>query len=169
MIDTTDPIVIGFGGNVGEQVAIIERFRRAREALGALGSVRAAPLYKGPPVGPPQPAFLNTAVAVRISDIQPAELIANVLEIERLLGRDRSREVRWGPRPLDLDVLVWGLRVVRTSDLEVPHPRLLERRFALEPVAALLGTDAIVPGAGTLEGLLARVATQPFELIAETW
>ncbi|MGE0550656.1 MAG: 2-amino-4-hydroxy-6-hydroxymethyldihydropteridine diphosphokinase [Kofleriaceae bacterium] len=164
-----EPIVIGFGGNVGEPSAIVERFRRAREALAVLGTVTSAPLYRGPPIGPPQPWFLNSAVAVRSADIQPDELIANVLEIERLLGRDRACEVRWGPRPIDLDVLVWGRRTLRTRGLEIPHPRLADRRFALEPVTALLGSDVVVAGLGTLGTLLARVADQAFEQIAETW
>jgi len=163
------PIVIGLGGNVGTESEIIERFRRARAALGELGEVRAAPLYRTAPVGPRQPAFLNTAVCVRISDVQPAELIATLLELEQLLGRDRRGESRWGPRTIDLDVLVWGDRELHTPELDVPHPRLAERRFALEPLVALLGEDFAVPGAGTAGELLERVRAQQVELASDRW
>ncbi|HEU4728961.1 MAG TPA: 2-amino-4-hydroxy-6-hydroxymethyldihydropteridine diphosphokinase [Kofleriaceae bacterium] len=168
-----EPVVIGLGGNVGTDEQIIERFDRARAALGAahgaLGGVRSAPLYRSAPVGPPQPAFLNTAVVVALDDAQPGELIALILEIERQLGRTRALEVRWGPRPIDLDVLVWGARRVDTPELSVPHPRLAERRFALAPLVALLGEEFVVPGLGPVGGLLGRVAGQACEEIAAAW
>lgn len=167
-----EPLVIGLGGNVGGEAAVVERFRRAREALGVIGDVRSAPLYRTAPVGPPQPAFLNSAVRLRIeagAALQPAELIATVLELERLLGRDRRVEARWGPRTLDLDVLVWGARTLQTPDLEVPHPRLAERRFALAPLVALLGEEFEVPGAGPAGALLARTRGQDVEELAESW
>jgi 2-amino-4-hydroxy-6-hydroxymethyldihydropteridine diphosphokinase len=164
-----EPLVIGLGGNIGGEAAIVERFRRARDALAELGELRSAPLYRSAPVGPVQPPFLNTAVRLRIAELLPAELIAAVLEIERLLGRDRRGEERWGPRPIDLDVLVWGARVVRSPELEVPHPRLAERRFALAPLVALLGEAFEVPGHGPAGALLARVGTQAVEEIAASW
>jgi 2-amino-4-hydroxy-6-hydroxymethyldihydropteridine diphosphokinase len=167
--DRDEPLVIGLGGNVGGAAAILERFRRAREALGALGEVRAAPLYRTAPIGPAQPAFLNTAVRLRSADLSPAALLATVRELEHLLGRDRRGEARWGPRPIDLDVLVWGGRVLRSPELEVPHPRLAERRFALAPLAALLGDAFEIPGAGAVGALLARVRDQDVVEQAPSW
>jgi len=168
-VATLEPLVIGLGGNVGDEAAICARFVRAREALAELGDVRAAPLYRTAPIGPAQPAYLNTAVRLRIADVQPAELSAIILEIEALLGRDRRGEARWGPRPIDLDVLVWGARVIRTPELEVPHPRLHERRFALAPLVDLLGANFAIPGVGAAGAALARVADQAIELVAERW
>lgn len=168
----TEPVVIGLGGNVGTEAEIIERFDRARAALGALGGsapIRSARLYRSAPVGPAQAWFLNTAVRVPLADVQPAELIATLLEIERLLGRRREAEARWGPRPLDLDVLVWGARTVRTPELCVPHPRLAERRFALLPLIDVVGEDFVVPGHGAAGALLRRVADQPCDEVAELW
>src|SRR5262249_46115720 len=136
-------VIVGFGGNIGDDAAIVERFRRAREALAVIAAVRSAPLYRSEPIGPAQPAVLNTAVAWRF-DGEPAELIMTVLEIERLAGRDRRGEARWGPRAIDLDVLLW--RDVRTPELEVPHPRLVERRFALLPAIELVGGEVVVAG-----------------------
>jgi 2-amino-4-hydroxy-6-hydroxymethyldihydropteridine diphosphokinase len=167
-----EPVVIGLGGNLGTHAAIVERFDRARAAvavLGARGGVRSAPLYRSAPLGPAQPAFLNTAVSIALADAQPGELIATLLEIERQLGRAREAEARWGPRRIDLDVLVWGARIVRTPELEVPHPRLAERKFALAPLVALLGGGFAVPGLTTAGALLHQVAAQDCEEIAASW
>ncbi|MEO7732391.1 MAG: 2-amino-4-hydroxy-6-hydroxymethyldihydropteridine diphosphokinase [Kofleriaceae bacterium] len=163
------PVVIGLGGNVGTEPEIIGRFGDARAALGALGAVRSARLYRSAPLGPAQPAYLNTAVQVALDGAQPDELIETLLELERLLGRRREAEARWGPRPLDLDVLVWGARVVRTPALEVPHPRLHERKFALAPLVDLVGEDFAIPGAGPAGAALRRVADQVCEDLAATW
>lgn len=152
-------IVIGFGGNVGGDDAIIERFRRARDAFAELGPVRSAALYRTAAIGPAQADFLNTAIGVDIDAI-PNELISTVLEIERLLGRDRRSEARWGPRKIDLDVLLWDDRVIRTPELEVPHPRLYERRFALQPLADLVAVDP---------ARLDAVAGQQLELVSREW
>jgi 2-amino-4-hydroxy-6-hydroxymethyldihydropteridine diphosphokinase len=180
-----EPVVIGLGGNVGGEPAITQRFDRARRSIAELGAtlgatlggaqgsepggVRSARLYRSAPVGPDQPWFLNTAVRIALAGAQPGELIATLLEIERLLGRRRETEARWGPRPIDLDVLVWGARVVRTPDLEVPHPRLAERRFALLPLIDLTGEDFVVPGHGPAGALARRVADQPCDELAATW
>ena len=164
----TEPVIIGIGGNIGTHDEIVERFRLAREAISTLGSVQSAPLYRTDPIGPAQAAFLNSALRAQLPDVQPAELIATLLEIERLLGRDREREARWGPRRIDLDILIWGARRILTPELEVPHPRLTERRFALAPLADLL-PDGEVPGHGPIVHLLDRVRDQPIEHLASTW
>jgi len=164
----SDVVAIGFGGNVGGEASVRARFVRARDALAELGDVRSAPLYRTAPVGPAQDAFLNSVVRVRASDATPDELISTVLELERLLGRDRSREARWGPRTIDLDVLLWGTRTIRTPELEVPHPRMHERRFVIEPLRELFG-DELVVGGVALHELAARVRDQAVEMIAERW
>jgi 2-amino-4-hydroxy-6-hydroxymethyldihydropteridine diphosphokinase len=165
----TEPVVIGFGGNVGTETAILERFSHARAALAELGRVRSAPVYRSAPIGPAQPAYLNTAVALALADAQPLELVATLQELERLLGRNREREVHWGPRPIDLDVLVWGTRQLRTTELEVPHPRLGDRKFALAPLVALLGDDFAIPGLGAAGALLAGVSAQSCDELAAKW
>jgi len=152
-------IVIGLGGNVGTHEQIVARFRAAREALAQLGRVRSAPLYRSAPIGPAQDAFLNSAVALDAPDMQPRELLSILHEIEAQLGRRRGQEMRWGPRTLDLDVLEWDDRTIDTPELRVPHPHLYERRFALEPLVALVGG----------EERLVSVRGQDVELIATTW
>jgi 2-amino-4-hydroxy-6-hydroxymethyldihydropteridine diphosphokinase len=165
-----DAVVIGFGGNVGGEAAIVERFVRAREAFAQIGDVKSAALYRTAAIGPVQPAFLNTAIRVRWGQAMTSEVIDTVLEIERLLGRDRRGEARWGPRTIDLDVLLWGPRVIRTKDLDVPHPRIAERRFALRPLIDLLDEDVVLPGTShTLGALEQRVMGQSIEQLQLTW
>jgi 2-amino-4-hydroxy-6-hydroxymethyldihydropteridine diphosphokinase len=162
-----DAVVIGLGGNVGD---VADKFRRAREAFAQIGDVKSAPLYRTAPIGPAQPMYLNSAVRVRWPDATAAELIATVLEIERMLGRDRRGEERWGPRTIDLDVLVWGTRIIRTPELDVPHPRLHERRFVLRPLIELLDEDTVLPGMSeTLGALEQRVRTQEIEELSAAW
>jgi len=165
-----DSLVIGLGGNVGGEPAILERFVRAREALAQIGDVKSAALYRTAPIGPVQPPFLNSAIRVRWRDAIASEVMHTVLEIERLLGRDRRGEARWGPRTIDLDVLVWGTRVIHTPELEVPHPRLAERRFALQPLIDLVGHDTVLPGTqDTLDVLVRRVSAQALEPVQSAW
>jgi len=145
-------VVIGLGGNLGGDDEIVARFGRAREALAAWGRVRGSAVVRTAPIGGPdqQPDFLNAAVAIDVAAPAPLpqELLAAIHEIEHALGRDRRREVRDGPRPIDLDVLLWGDLHARWDGLEVPHPRLALRRFALAPVIELFGDELIVPGTG---------------------
>jgi 2-amino-4-hydroxy-6-hydroxymethyldihydropteridine diphosphokinase len=165
----SDAIVIGIGGNLGSDAEIRERFVRAREALTEIGHVRSAALYRTAPVGPKQPAFLNTAIALRPPDIQPAELLATLHEVERLLGRRREIEARWGPRTIDLDVLLWGSRMIDSPELRVPHPELARRKFALASLGDLLDEETTIPGIGPLGAALYRVREQGCERISETW
>lgn len=164
--------MLGVGGNIGTEEELVERFRRVRDMLRFLDEkqgnwdLRSAPLYRTAPIGPEQQPFLNTAIQIA-SDEPPDEWIAGLLELERQLGRTRGE--RFGPRTIDLDVLVWGARVIRIPTLQVPHPRLHERRFALEPLVALVGETFDVPGFGLAGELLDRVRDQRVELIASTW
>jgi 2-amino-4-hydroxy-6-hydroxymethyldihydropteridine diphosphokinase len=170
-------LVLGVGGNVGGDDAIVGRFRRVAEAFAPWGRVRASSVVRTAPWGgPAQAPFLNAALAVRVDgEPSPAELMAMVHEVEVLLGRDRAREVRWGPRPLDLDVLLWGPRELAWAGpprLDVPHPRLAQRRFALVPTIELVGADVVLPGdgrtLGAIEAAIERTPDQQVELTALT-
>lgn len=98
-----------------------------------------------------QPSFLNGAVAIE-TELSPRELLEALLRIERQLGRVRDG-TRWGPRKIDLDLLLYGDETVDEQGLRVPHPRLHERRFALEPLAEL-DPELAIPGAGKVSDLL---------------
>jgi 2-amino-4-hydroxy-6-hydroxymethyldihydropteridine diphosphokinase len=148
-----DTIVVGMGGNVGGDDAVLARMRHVRDALAAWGRVRVSAVYRTAPVGGPvQDDYLNAALAVAARPAPtPRELIESLQELERLLGRARESEPRWGPRTIDLDVLLWGERIVDHEGpprLRVPHERLASRRFALAPLIDLVGDDLVLPGDG---------------------
>jgi len=148
-----DPVrgFVGVGSNVGDRAGTI---RRAAELIGAhpeIELVASSGIRETEPWGPvEQPPFLNGVVAVETS-LGPRELLDVLLELERRLGRVRG--VRWGPRTIDLDLLLYDDAVVDEPGLTVPHPRLHERRFVLEPLAEL-DPGRVVPGRGTVADLL---------------
>jgi len=147
---------VGVGANLGDRERTI---RRAIEILAAQPGIELAgvsPLRETEPWGPvEQPAYLNGAVALD-TELAPRDLLEVLLDVEQSLGRDRSTEVRFGPRTLDLDLLVHGDLVRDEPGLTLPHPRLHERRFALEPLADL-DPELVVPGRGTVCELLASL------------
>jgi 2-amino-4-hydroxy-6-hydroxymethyldihydropteridine diphosphokinase len=100
-----------------------------------------------------QPRFLNGAVELRTS-LSARELLQRLLAIERRLGRVRGEGPRFGPRTIDLDLLLYGDQTIVEPSLSVPHPRLHERRFALEPLAEL-DPGLEIPGHGSVQALLA--------------
>lgn len=138
-------MAIGLGGNVGDtRAAFAFALGRLREPLTPL---RVSPLYRTAPLGgPPQPDYLN-AVAVGETSLPPRALLDLLLLVEREAGRVRSKEVASGPRVLDLDLLLYGDDVVEEPGLSVPHPRIAERRFVLQPLSAL-APGWVVPGLG---------------------
>ena len=127
-------VLIGLGGNDGDVAAA---FARAVAGLGRHVSVIArSSIWRSAPLGPAQPDFLNAAVLAE-TGIHPRALLALCQRLEAAAGRERSAEARWGPRPLDLDLLLAPGLVVESRDLILPHPRLAGRRFALAPAAEL--------------------------------
>ena len=143
---------VGVGANLGDREATIRRAVELLDERDGVEVVAVSELRETAPWGPvEQPAFVNGAVAVETA-LEPAELLAALLDVERLLGRVRTGE-RWGPRTIDLDLLLYGEQVIDEPGLTVPHPRLHERRFALEPLAEL-DPDAYVPGHGRVAELL---------------
>lgn len=124
---------IGLGSNLEGPRAQVER---ALARLGELGPLRASSLYRTEPLGPPgQPWYVN-AVAELGTALEPHALLARLRALEAAVGRATPR-VRWGPRVLDLDLLLAGACVERSADLVLPHPELLRRRFVLEPLCEL--------------------------------
>ena len=120
--------VIGLGSNLGEREQYLVR---AIERIARLGSLEAlSAVYETAPLGPPQPDYLNAAARVH-SALAPETLLAGLLDIEAALGR--VRDVRWGPRVLDLDIL-WSERPHTSARLRIPHAELCSRTFALAPL-----------------------------------
>jgi 2-amino-4-hydroxy-6-hydroxymethyldihydropteridine diphosphokinase len=146
---------IGLGSNLGDRRAHLSQAVRRLEDAGALVSVSS--LYETAPVGgPAQGPFLN-AVAIVDTDLSPRALLDFCLGVEREAGR--RRRVRWGPRSLDLDLLLFDRVALDERGLQVPHPRLRERRFALEPLVEAW-PEAALPDGTPVAALLAGVAGQ---------
>jgi len=145
---------VGIGANLGPRE---ETLRRAVDLFGRADGVEVvgvSELRETDPVGVvDQPPFLNGAVSVETT-LSPRALLDLLLEVERSLGRVRGE--RWGPRVVDLDLLVYGIEVLDEPGLHVPHPRLHERRFALEPLAEM-NPELEIPGRGTVSALLAAL------------
>jgi len=121
--------------------------------------LRVASLYRSLPVSPmPQPDFLNTAALAHTS-LGPEEVLALAKALELAAGRRRG--LRFGPRPLDIDLLLYGDRQSRDPELTLPHPRLAERRFMLEPLAEIAPDLQVPPDGVTVAELLARVSGEP--------
>ena len=138
-------VVLGLGSNLGDSRRIILDAITALEQV--LAELRRASLYETEPLYvTDQARFINTAVAGLYSGT-PRELLSCIHEIEAHFGRNRAREQRWGERSLDIDILLFGELIVNESGLVIPHPLLIERRFALEPLLELL-PDAVEPGTG---------------------
>ena len=143
-------IFVGLGSNLGDREG---NLREAVARLREIGAVRLSTLRDTDPVGVvDQPNFLN-AVAELSSELPARELLDRLLEIERELGRDRGKEERWGPRTIDLDLLLYGDEVIEEPGLTLPHPRLAERRFVLEPLHEL-APDLVLPDGRRIKDLL---------------
>ncbi len=145
---TTFTALIGLGSNIEPRQAHLDKAREALLATPGIEVVAMSSIRETTPVGPvtDQPAFLNAALEL-LTTLSPRVLLELLLDIERMFGRDRVADRRWGPRTLDLDLLMYGELVIDDPGLMVPHPRLTERRFVLEPLADLV-PDLIVPGTG---------------------
>jgi 2-amino-4-hydroxy-6-hydroxymethyldihydropteridine diphosphokinase len=146
---------VGLGANLGPREATVLRAVDLLAAEPGIEMLELSSLSETEPVGvTDQPAFVNGALALE-TELPPRELLDALLRVERELGRVRSGE-RWGPRTIDLDLLLYADEVVDEPGLTVPHPRLHERRFALEPLAEL-EPELEIPGRGKVSDLLAEV------------
>ena len=146
---------VALGSNLGDRAGNIEAaLQLLRETPGVV-SARGSTLLENPAVGMPagSPPFLNGVAELRTT-VGPGELLSRLLEIERTLGRERVR--KWGSRPIDLDLLLYGDRVIDSPDLKLPHPRMHERRFVLQPLAEI-APDVIHP---TLEKSVERLLSE---------
>jgi 2-amino-4-hydroxy-6-hydroxymethyldihydropteridine diphosphokinase len=145
---------VGLGANLGpREVTLLRAVDLLAETTG-VEVLAVSQLRETDPVGVvDQPVFLNGAAAIETS-LPPRRLLDRLLQIEQELGR--VRDERWGPRTIDLDLLVYGDREIDEPGLHVPHPRLHERRFALEPLAEL-DPQLRIPGLGSVSAALAAV------------
>jgi 2-amino-4-hydroxy-6-hydroxymethyldihydropteridine diphosphokinase len=145
---------VGIGSNLGDREGNLRQAVELLSAEDGIDVVAVSEIRETDPVGPvEQGPFLNGAVRIE-TDLAPRELLERLLAVEERLGRVRRE--RWGPRTIDLDLLLYGDDVVDEPGLTVPHPRLHERRFALEPLSDL-APSLEIPGKGPISALLAEL------------
>jgi 2-amino-4-hydroxy-6-hydroxymethyldihydropteridine diphosphokinase len=148
-------VYIGLGSNLGDREANLDRALDVLDGSIPPSLIYCSGFYETEPVGViDQPNFLNAVASVDPAKLSPREVLDRLLEIERELGRDRSKEQRWGPRIIDLDLLLYGDEVIDEPGLTVPHPRLAERRFVLEPLVEL-APKLVLPDGRRVKDLLA--------------
>ena len=144
--------VIALGSNLGNRELYIDS--AVAELAKVIEITHLSTNHETDPVGgPEQPKYLN-AIAIAETELDPRELLIIMLEIENRLGRER--EVHWGPRTIDLDLIVFGDEVIDSEVLVFPHPRAQERKFVLEPWLEI-DPDAYIPGIGEIESILQRI------------
>jgi 2-amino-4-hydroxy-6-hydroxymethyldihydropteridine diphosphokinase len=157
--------LIALGGNVGDvrstfQKAIANICGMAQAALKARSSD-----YATPPWGDEeQPPFINACIEIETA-LDPHALLFTLHKIESRFGRDRARERRWGPRPLDLDLIAYDDVAMQTPELTLPHPRAFERAFVLVPLAEI-APDRVIAGR-QVASALAQLSTQGIERLAD--
>ena len=151
------PAYVALGSNLDDPPAQVERAFTALAGLRGSHLVARSSLYRSLPFGPvAQPDFIN-AVAGMLTTLDAAAMLAELKALEERLGRERP-VVRWGPRRIDLDLLVHGTTRIDEPQLQVPHPGLAERAFVLAPLAEV-APDLDVPGVGRVRTLATRIDT----------
>jgi 2-amino-4-hydroxy-6-hydroxymethyldihydropteridine diphosphokinase len=156
--------LVGLGGNIGEVRSTLDRAVAAFCDGSEIRLLAQSSDYQTPPWGVvDQPPFVNRCIAVATA-LAPRPLLDRALEVERMFGRDRSREQRWGPRPIDIDLLAYDDLAMDEPGLALPHPRVLERAFVLVPLAEIV-PDRVIAGVRVRDAL-ARLDTRGIERLA---
>jgi 2-amino-4-hydroxy-6-hydroxymethyldihydropteridine diphosphokinase len=127
-------VFIGIGSNLGDREANLFSAVDALRRMDVVAVTRCSSIYESAPVGPSQPRFLNAVIELEC-DLDPERLLTLLKQLETDLGRQRRK--RWGPREIDLDILLWDDRVVAEPRLQIPHLELHKRRFVVEPLCEL--------------------------------
>jgi 2-amino-4-hydroxy-6-hydroxymethyldihydropteridine diphosphokinase len=160
-VDPGPTVVLALGSNLGDRLASLQGGVDVLCARPGLSGVQVSPVYETAPVGgPAQPEYLN-AVLVAATTLSARAVLDRCQEAENALGRVRTE--RWGPRTLDVDVIVYGTEVSDDPELTLPHPRAHERAFVLAPWHAV-DPGAVIPGRGRVADLLAAVGTADVRL-----
>lgn len=163
-MNATTIALVGLGGNVGDAAATLRHAFKELDALPQTRLLRASKLYRSKAWGRTDQADFINAVAMLQTGLDARELLDALLGIEHDAGRERRADERWGPRTLDLDLLLYGDAVIDEPGLHIPHPHLHERSFALVPLVEI-APDAMIPGIGSARAALAALEPSDIEAI----
>jgi 2-amino-4-hydroxy-6-hydroxymethyldihydropteridine diphosphokinase len=167
----SERVLLGLGSNVGDRLETLTSAVYALDDVDGLVVEDVSGVYETPPWPPPgqpgaveQEPYLNLVVR-GVTSLEPHDLLAELQLLEAAYGRDRARERRWGPRPIDIDVLLHGEREIDTPDLVVPHPHLAERAFVLVPLLEVMPGGALPDGRRLTQLLAALAPLEDIELV----
>lgn len=150
-----EDIYIGIGSNLGDSIAIVHDAINHLAKISKTELTKSSSLYQSEPVGDiEQDDYINAVVELK-TDLTPTNFLLELQAIEHAFYRQRDPELRWGPRTLDLDIILYGDRIIGDSHLTVPHPEMTNRLFVLKPLLEITG-DRFIPGLGSLEYLIAN-------------
>ena len=156
---------LSLGSNIGDSPQQIATAITHLAAYDSITIIARAPLYRTKPVGPiAQDDFTNSALVIETS-LTPEGLIATCHAVERVMGRNRAHEQRWGPRLIDIDLIAFGTETRSGPDLILPHPRFAERAFVLVPLAAIAPDDMI--GGHKIRDYLLRLDQKGVDLLTD--
>ena len=160
----TDPAItfVGLGGNLGDAAATLRAAMQALDGLLHTRVVRASRLFRTPAWGAEDQADFINGVAMLETTLDARELLDALLATERQFGRERDPAQRWGPRTLDLDLLLYADEVIDIPGLRLPHPHLHERAFALVPLLEI-APDILIPGFGPAQVALDGLETSAIQ------
>jgi 2-amino-4-hydroxy-6-hydroxymethyldihydropteridine diphosphokinase len=161
-----EEVYIALGSNLGDSISIVDEAIAALERIKGCRLLGRSSLYRSAALGDiPQDDYIN-AVARISTELQPLELLLELQAIEYAYYRRRDEARRWGPRTLDLDIILFGNRRFEDSHLTIPHPEFANRRFVLEPMLEIDG-DRFIPGYGSLAYLAAQAPELDMEKITQ--
>ena len=162
----SETVYVGLGSNLGDSITLVEEATRALGQIRDSRLIARSSLYRSAALGDiPQDDYIN-AVAHLETTLEPAGLLLELQSIEYAYYRRRDEESRWGPRTLDLDIILFGSRSVNDSHLVIPHPEFANRRFVLEPLLELEG-DFYIPGYGSLAWLVQNAPPMAMEKLEQ--
>jgi 2-amino-4-hydroxy-6-hydroxymethyldihydropteridine diphosphokinase len=151
----TEQVYIGLGSNLGDSISIVQDTIKRLGKISKSELVNHSSLYQSEPLGDtPQDDYVNAVVALNTS-LQPTELLLELQAVEHAYYRQRDPALKWGPRTLDLDIILYGNRMINDSHLTVPHRDMHNRLFVLKPLFEISG-EIYIPGLGSLNYLIER-------------
>jgi len=154
---------VGLGSNLGDRKATLEAALRRLDESGRVRVVKRSSIYETEPIGyAEQPWFYNLAVEIE-TELDPEELLTFTKQVEQELNR--TREIHWGPRTIDIDILLYDDVVATGNRLRLPHPEMVRRRFVLEPLVEI-APELTLPDGRPIADLLPRVAAQEVRKVA---